>query len=188
MQNSFHKKIFTLTSFLMSIWFVVSNLILIIKAFRSKDISRHFGEKIMLVTTAMNGCSYCAWFHAKVAATSGMKDEEIKNMLDLQFQTSSTEYEIPALLFTQHYAETNKNPEKKMIDILTNFYGDETSRNIILYIEVMFIGNLTGNTFDAFISRIKGIKATDSNVIFEFVFFVLLLPIMIPVLLLKNKN
>ncbi len=43
-------------------------------------------------------------------------------------------------------------------------------------------GNLSGNTFDAFLSRFKGIKAEGSNPFFEFVFFLFGAPFLLPLL------
>ncbi|MGB7294323.1 MAG: carboxymuconolactone decarboxylase family protein [Candidatus Aminicenantales bacterium] len=81
---------------------------------RNKEISRTFIEKIMTVTTAVNGCRYCAWFHAQRAVESGISQEEIRNMLNLQFQADASEFELIALLYAQHYAETDRKPGREM--------------------------------------------------------------------------
>jgi len=47
---------------------------------------------------------------------------------------------------------------------------------------MIFFGNLSGNTFDAFLSRLKGKKAINSNVIFEALFFIINAPFMLPLL------
>lgn len=92
---------------------------------RNPDVGRVFMEKIMMVVTAVNGCTYCTWFHAKQAVISGMGDKEIRDMFDLQFEASATEHELPALLFAQHYAETDRNPEPEMAAWLDAFYGEK---------------------------------------------------------------
>jgi len=45
---------------------------------------------------------------------------------------------------------------------------------------MIFFGNLIGNTFDAFLSRLKGNKAQNSNAVFEFFFFMANAPFMLP--------
>jgi len=55
---------------------------------------------------------------------------------------------------------------------LFDFYEERTAKHIILMIRMMFFGNLSGNTFDAFLSRLKGNKAKNSNTIFEALFFI----------------
>ncbi|MCD6336717.1 MAG: carboxymuconolactone decarboxylase family protein [Candidatus Marinimicrobia bacterium] len=53
----------------------------------------------MAVAIAVNGCVYCSWFHAKQAVDSGISEDEIKNMMSLQFQADADEYELMALLY-----------------------------------------------------------------------------------------
>ena len=182
MNKNFDRKIYTFKLLLTDLGFLFTNTPKIIGAMRNKKIGKPLMEKIMTVVTAVNGCVYCAWFHARQAASCGISDDEVKNMLDLQFQTDATDYEITALLFAQHYAETNRKPEKEMTEKLYKFYGNKTAFHITLMIRMIFFGNLAGNTFDAFLSRIKGEKAESSNVVFEFVFFILNLPFMLPLM------
>jgi AhpD family alkylhydroperoxidase len=188
MKDGFSKKIFTFNSFANSLYYVIGNFGTIIKTVRSKEIARDFVEKIMLVTSAVNGCVYCEWFHAKMAANSGMDTQEIKEMLDLQFKTDASEFELPALLYAQHYAETNKTPDPQMEQQLIEFYGEDNATYIKTYIELIFFGNLSGNTFDAFLSRLRGKRAPDSAIVFELFFFIISAPFLLPVLpFIKNK-
>jgi len=53
----------------------------------------------MTVVTAVNGCTYCTWFHAKQAVTSGISEKEVKNMLNLLFEADASDFEVPALLY-----------------------------------------------------------------------------------------
>jgi AhpD family alkylhydroperoxidase len=187
--DHFQGKIYNFRLYREDVGFVIKNIPRFFKAFRNKNISRSFAEKIMLVVTAVNGCRYCSWFHAKQAIASGMSENEIREMLDLQFHANASDQEIPALLYAQNYAETDRKPDREVTERLYGFYGKKIAQDIILYIRAIFIGNYTGNTFDAFISRIQGVKAENSNVFFEFAFFVLNFPILVPVyLILKNKK
>ncbi|MCD6091025.1 MAG: carboxymuconolactone decarboxylase family protein [Bacteroidales bacterium] len=149
---------------------------------RNKKLGKTFMEKVMTVVTAVNGCTYCTWFHAKQAVSSGISETEVKNMLNLQFEADASDFDVPALLYAQHYAETNRKPDKEMTKNLFDFYGEKTAKHIILMIRMIFFGNLLGNTFDAFLSRLKGKKAKNSNVIFETLFFIVNAPFMLPLL------
>ncbi len=187
--NNFNGKIYNLKLLIKDMGFLIINIPQYLKAFRNKSIPKSFSEKIMLVITAVNGCRYCSWFHAKQALSSGMNETEIKGILDLQFHTNAAENEIPALLYAQNYAETDRNPDKEISDRLLKFYGEKTSGDINLYIRAIFVGNLCGNTFDAFLSRFRGIKAETSNVFFEFFFFLITLPVLLPLsFIIKKKN
>ncbi|MBN1253389.1 MAG: carboxymuconolactone decarboxylase family protein [Bacteroidales bacterium] len=176
----FDRKIYTLIPLLKDLAWLIFNVFNFYKAKKSGKITKAFIEKIMLVTTAVNGCVYCAWFHAKMALKSGIEREEVNKLLNLQFNLQTSEYETVALLYAQHYAETNRKVDKEMQESLINFYGEKTAKEIILYIRAIYFGNLSGNTFDAFLSRLDGKKAKNSNVIFEFVFFIFAAPILWP--------
>lgn len=181
-KQTFDRKIFTFRLLLKDLGYLLSKTPLLIKTMRDEEISKPFMEKIMTVVTAVNGCSYCTWFHAKQAVASGISEDEIKNMLSLQFNADASDDEIVALLYAQHYAETNRKPDPEMTAKLTEFYGEAKAARIMLVIRMIFFGNLAGNTFDAFLSRFKGIKAQNSNVIFEFFFFLFTAPFMAPLI------
>lgn len=169
--NIFDKKIFTAEIMAKDIGFLLLNSPKIIEVIRDKKITRAFIEKIMTVTTAVNGCVYCTWFHAKQAIESGISEEEVRNMLNLQFQADATEFETMALLYAQHFAETNRNPDPAMTKKLFDYYGEKTANQITLFIRMIFFGNLYGNTWEAVLSRFRGVPAPNSNIIFEFVYF-----------------
>lgn len=184
----FDKRVFTPGLFFSDLGFLIWNTPKIIMAFRNKNISRAFIEKIMTVTTAVNGCVYCSWFHAKRALDSGMSEKEVKNMMNLQFQSDANEFELMALLYAQHYAETNRSPDAEMTHKLFACYGEETARHIILLIRMIFFGNLYGNTWDAVLSRFKGRPAGNSNILFELFFFLINFLIMFPAMLLIKRG
>lgn len=178
MEKTFTRKIYTFRLFFKDLGFLIVHAPRISKTMRELD--KAFVEKIMTVVTAVNGCVYCAWFHAKQAVASGISAEEVQNMLNLQFQADAAEDEVPALLYAQHYAETDRRPDPKMTEKLVAAYGEEKAQQIQLVIRMIFFGNLAGNTFDAFLSRLKGIKAPHSSPIFEFFFFIFTAPAMLP--------
>ena len=65
---------------------------------------------------------------------------------------------------------------------LVEKYGEQTAEDIILMIRMIWFGNLSGNTFDAFLSRLKGRKASHSSLLFELVFFIVSAPFLLPLL------
>ena len=188
MDQDFHKRIFTAGTFFNDIGYLIIHTPQIIAALHDKAIGKAFQEKIMTVVTAVNGCTYCTWFHAKVAVESGIREDELKNLLNLQFQTDAAEREIPALLYAQHYAETNRNPTSEMTEKLYAFYGEKTALHIILFIRMIYFGNLSGNTWDAVISRLKGKPAKNSSIFFEMFFFLCSSLLMLPAMIMVKKN
>jgi len=109
-RHGFDRRIFTFKSLLQDLRFLTLRFPQIILLLRDKKISRQFIEKIMTVVSAVNGCTYCSWFHARTAALSGISKEEVKSMLNLQFKADASDFELLGLLYAQHYAETNRNP------------------------------------------------------------------------------
>ena len=188
MTHKFSRKVFTPKIYFNDIFFLFANLPGIIRAFGNKKISRAFIEKVMTVSTAVNGCVYCEWFHAKQAVSIGISEEEIKNMLNLQFQADASEYEVPALLYTQHFAETNRNPDVEMTRKFHDYYGERDAKDIYLFIRIIYFGNLTGNTWDGVLSRFKGNPAPDSKLWFELIFFLLSFIFMFPTMLIMERD
>lgn len=188
MKSGFNKNIYTASLLLSDTGFLLWNIPKIIGVSRSKKISKVFMEKIMNVTTAVNGCTYCSWFHAKQALSCGISEAKIRNMMKLQFRADATDFELMALLYAQHYAETNRNPESEMTEKLLETYGEKTANDILLVIRMIFFGNLYGNTWDAVMSRFKGTPAKNSNILFELFFFLLNFWIMFPMMYLMKRD
>lgn len=187
MNSKYTRKIYTARLLFHDLGFLLANIPNIRGAQKNKKLGKAFMEKVMTVVTAVNGCRYCEWFHAKQAASSGISDEEIKNLFKLQFHADASDFELQALLYAQHYAETNRKPDQEMTDKLLEYYGHETTKHIMLMIRMIFFGNLSGNTFDAFLSRLQGVKAENSNLVFEFLFFLINAPVLLPFLILNKK-
>ncbi len=189
LKKQLDKRIFSATTLLGDLGYLLVRFPRIIGALRNREISAALREKIMLVITAINECSYCSWFHARQAVESGLSEEEIANMLKLQFQADASPFELNALLYAQHFAETNRIPDAEMTAQLFDFYGDKTAKHIILLIRMIFFGNLFGNTWAAVLNRFKGKPHEQSKVIFDCFFIVLVFWFMwIPELLTKKKG
>lgn len=123
-------------------------------AHRSGRVSKAFSERIMLAVTQVNGCRYCSYYHSKLALQAGMSPVEIERLLDGDLADAPQSERI-ALLFAQHYAETNARPEAESVARLESVYGAETSRDILAFIRMITVGNVYGNAFDALLQRLR---------------------------------
>ena len=168
----FKKRTFTFRSLMKNIQIIIGNRKKLVDTMKSKRIGDDFSERIMLAVTAVNGCRYCEWGHTKMAIESGCTDEEIKNILNLDFQGLKRD-EIPALAFAQHFAESKENPSKKALKKLAREYGTQKAEDIINYCRMITMGNLLGNTVDAFDSRMNGIQVVDGSFFFEFLVYLI---------------
>jgi AhpD family alkylhydroperoxidase len=150
---SFSKRIYTLPAFREDIRQAIAHLDDLRSAARGNRISKAFAEKIMLAVTHVNGCRYCNYGHTRSALAAGVPESELHKIAagDLG---SFPEHEAVALLFAQHYAESCCKPDPEAWQRVVDYYGPETSRDILAYLRMITLGNLYGNTFDAFLSRL----------------------------------
>jgi AhpD family alkylhydroperoxidase len=117
-------------------------------------ISPAFRERLMLAVTAVYGCRYCSYFHAKRGLESGIDGEEAAALLAGSLEVCPSE-EALAILYAQHWAESNANPDKEAIERLEQVYEAEQVKAINLALRMVRIGNLTGNLWDYFLYKLS---------------------------------
>ncbi len=184
MLNYFQKRSFNFQSFKSSFTNAIRNFGGIMKTFRTKRISPQFSEKIMLALTSVNKCRYCALLHTSAALRSGCTQKEIESIFSFKLENLK-EDEVAALSFAQNYAQNNAMVNREEIKGLLSCYGIEKTRDILNYIYMFYIGNLTGNTVDAFRSRLSGKPPENGSFLLEFFIFTFGFPL--HRLLLLNK-
>jgi AhpD family alkylhydroperoxidase len=121
---------------------------------QKKYLSEAFRERLMLAVISVYGCRYCSWVHAREALRSGVAEEEIDRLLKGSID-SCPEGEAVALLYAQHWADSDMKPDPEAINRLLETYGIEKADAINLVLRMIRVGNLTGNTWDAFLARIS---------------------------------
>ncbi len=129
---------------------------------RGESIAPAFRERLMLTVTAVNGCRYCSYEHAREALAAGISAEEVEALADGVVDGCPRD-ELPAMLYAQHWAEADGDPDPEARQRLIELYGDETSQAIELALAVIRMGNLGGNTLDHILYRLtfgrRGIDA-----------------------------
>jgi AhpD family alkylhydroperoxidase len=120
----------------------------------SELLDEAFRERLMLAVTAVNGCRYCSYFHAKQALSSGISAEEIAamNMSDVEACPSEQK---PAILYAQHWAETNARPDPEVRQNVLAIYGAEKLEAMEMALRMIRMGNLMGNSFDAVLFKLS---------------------------------
>jgi AhpD family alkylhydroperoxidase len=124
------------------------------KTRRTRIIPPAFRERLMIAVTGVYGCSYCSWLHTGLALRTGIQREEIARLLSTSLE-DCPEDEIVALIYAQHWADTNANPQPESIQRLLETYGNEKAEAINLLLRMNRIGNLFGNSFDYLLYRIS---------------------------------
>lgn len=119
------------------------------------QISFDFRERLMLVVTAVNGCRYCSYFHARQALQAGLQEAELRELLAGDLPQGAPADELPALLFAQHWAEQNGHPDPALTAQLAERYTQETAAAIQAVLRMIRVGNLLGNTWDYILFRLS---------------------------------
>ncbi len=178
MNNVFRKRVHRPGPFLRDLGTLLWSLPSLFSMMRARRLSRAFAEKLMLATTAVNQCVLCARVHSEMAFDNGVPREEVLTLLnqDLGEGRFAREEEQTALLYAQHYAETERKPEPGRTARLEEVYGREKAGDILLVLKIINFFNLCGNTFSAFTARFRGLRAEGSSLLFEAVFFLFSAP------------
>jgi AhpD family alkylhydroperoxidase len=121
---------------------------------RGELIDAAFRERLMLAVTAVNGCSYCSYAHARQALAQGIDSSELEGLLDGVVENSPRE-EVPALLYAQHWAETGGKIDPAARERIIETYDEGTVSAIELALRTIQMGNLLGNTMDYLLYRLS---------------------------------
>jgi AhpD family alkylhydroperoxidase len=106
-----------------------------------------FQERLMLAVTAVHGCRYCSYFHAKQALKSGISSQEISQLLAGDVANCPQE-EAVAVIYAQHWAESDAHPDPEAYRKLQQTYGAKKTEAINLALRMIRVGNLMGNSWD----------------------------------------
>ena len=136
------------------LWFPIRNRSRLREITRKRLISPAFRERLMLAVTAVNGCRYCSYFHAKQALKTGITAEEISNILSGDVADCPQD-EAVAVIYAQHWAESDAHPEPGTVRRLQQTYGPEKVEGIHLILRMIRMANLLGNSWDYLIYRIS---------------------------------
>ena len=136
---------------------LISFPVIVRSVFRPKT-SRAVREKVMLGVTAINDCRYCAWGHSHWATSQGVPLEEVNQILNSQdgSLTANDPAEAAAILFGQHYAEHLDEIDPESVKNLRNHFSQAEAREIVGYVFFITFTNLSGNTVDVLLERIRG--------------------------------
>jgi len=140
--------------FFADVGFLTRNMRMVIKVMMGRTVSRAFRERLMLAVTSVYGCRYCSWLHTGEALRSGLDREEIAGLL-AGIVDNCPEDEAIALLYAQHWADSNAKPDPEAVRRLEEAYGPEKAKAIDLILHMNRIGNLSGNSLDCFLQRIS---------------------------------
>ncbi len=156
------RRIYSVSSFYRLLDDALAHIGDIRRAHRSERVSKAFSERIMLAVTEVNGCRYCSYYHTNVALKAGLQEGEVQDILTGDLSSAPAE-EIVALLFAQHYAETEGHPEEEACQRLLESYGPEKTIAIMAIIRTIMVGNVYGIMIEALENRLNRKPNPDSS-------------------------
>ena len=118
-------------------------------------ISPAFRERLMLAVTAVNECRYCSYYHARQALQAGVPEAEMRTLLAGDLPADIPEDECAGLLYAQHWAETDGNPDSQARLRVVQTYGEPRAQAIEAVLHMIRIGNLLGNSADYWLARLS---------------------------------
>ena len=173
MTNDFRKRIYNnLSDFLLDLLSFIVNTSIYVRNIKNNGISRKLREKLMVAVSGVLGCKYCTWLHSEMALSHGVDAGDIQSLLSSELGDFPEE-EAVALAFAQHYCETGGRVQGQARQRLYKYYGRGEARDISGYIQIIYFGNLSGNTVDALLERLKGYPVEGSNSWNEVIIFLL---------------
>jgi len=166
MTQLFNKRIFTLKEHINIMSRAAKSINVLFYAKRNKLFNKKFKERIMLAVTEVNGCQLCSYVHTKVALSSGMNKEEIKQILNGS-KDDIPESELLAILFAQHYADSHESPDKSAVSSLVAEYGKDKAKIICAILSFITLTTSMGISMGLFKDRLKFKRVKGSKLINE---------------------
>jgi AhpD family alkylhydroperoxidase len=121
----------------------------------------------MLAVSRLNGCRYCSWGHYEWAQISGVSNEELAQVEQLD-PAGFDRRKWVAISYVRALVKGNfVRVQPELRRAMQHKYSPREIRQIELIANVMDVGNRGSNTFDAMLSRFKGVPATDSRIVDE---------------------
>ena len=120
---------------------------------RGESLDPALRERLMLAVTAVNGCRYCCYYHARQALVVGITPDEAEALTAGLLDGCPPE-QLPAVLYAQHWAESDARPDDAARQRMVDLYGAEVAEAVELTLHTIRIGNMAGNTVDYVLYRL----------------------------------
>ena len=148
---------------------LVPELGMMYRVWLKQEVDPGFREELMLAVSRLNGCRFCSWGHHEWAQISGVPDEELARLEQLD-PSGFDRRKWVAISYVRALVKENfERVQPELRRAMQHKYSPREIREIELIARVQDIGNRGSNTFDALLSRLRGVPAADSRVVDEVV-------------------
>ena len=148
---------------------LVPELGMIYQVWLRKDIDPAFREEPMLAVSRLNDCRYCSWAHQEWAQLSGSSDEELAQVEQLDPRGFDRKKWLAITYVRALVKRDFRGVQPELRRAMQHKYSPREIRAIELIARVMDIGNRSSNTWDAMLSRLRGVPAADSRIVDEII-------------------
>ena len=127
--------------------FILTNTTRLTKVYRG-GLPPPLRERLMVAAAAVYGCRFCSWLHTREALRIGVDKEELARLVGGVMEGCPEEYSI-AVLYAQHWAESNAYPDPEAVRRLEETYGEEKANLVNVVLRpirlVLFVEDLWGS-------------------------------------------
>ena len=167
--GGFRKRTITATQLAGSMASLAPELGTMYRVWIKHEIDPGFREELMLAVSRLNDCRFCTWGHQEWAHLSGVSDEELAQVEQLDPKGFNRRKWLAITYIRALVKEDFRRVQPQLRRAMQHKYSPREIRDIELIARVMDIGNRGGNTFDAMLSRLRGVPAANSRVIDELI-------------------
>ena len=111
-------------------------------------------ERLMVAAAAVYGCRFCSWLHTREALRIGVDKEELARLVGGVIEGCPEEYSI-AVLYAQHWAESNAHPDPEAVHRLEETYGIEKAKLVNVVLHPIRLVLLVEDLWGSFLYRIS---------------------------------
>jgi AhpD family alkylhydroperoxidase len=133
--------------------FILRNNIQLMRVYRG-GLPPTLRERLMVAAAAVYGCRFCSWLHTREALRIGVDKEELTRLVGGVMEGCPEEYSI-AVLYAQHWAESNAHPDPKAVHRLEETYGREKAKLVNVVLRPIRLVLLVEDLWDSLLYRIS---------------------------------
>lgn len=165
--GGFRKRTISTVQFVSSLSALAPQWSNVYRIWMKRDMDPALREELMLTVSELNQCKYCTWAHHEWANLEGVSDAELASLENLNAQEFDRRKWL-AISYVRALVSANFGPvDAKLQKEVDATYSPQDIQNIQVVTKVMDLGNRTGNTWDALVSRMQGGPVGDTHLVDE---------------------
>lgn len=154
--SSFNRRYYnSWTDYFSELIYLLRHLPRAIINYHRAPISADFRERLLLTVTAVNNCRYCEMLHSQLAQANGVSKQECMLISKGVIPEQTPEFQKPALCYANSWALQGGDFNTSAQDDICAHYDNTTIVAIEFAIRSIWIGNLSGNTWDYWLYRLS---------------------------------